>query len=130
MPHMDHLIGKEIPVKKVLAVTLEDGDNILPAIRVAMKENNVPECKALEVSGTVKEATLSFHDGDRQRYKTLKDTELLRATGSLKLSYGELYGSLAITTADKIPVKGELVRGTAATPLKFKFSFVPNQKSD
>jgi len=125
MPHVDKLIGKEAPIKKTLAITLDEGDNILPCIRKAMQDNNVSECKALEVNGSIREATISFHDGERQRYRVLKDTELLRASGKLRLSYGELYGSLTISTADKAPIKGELVRGTASFPLEFKFSFNP-----
>jgi len=46
------------------------------------------------------------------------------ASGSFKLSYGDLYGSMKIATSDKPPMHGTLVKGTAHDGFVIKLSFV------
>jgi predicted DNA-binding protein with PD1-like motif len=122
-PFIDSQLFDKKSVKKTLTLSLSEGEDILSCIKRAMKDNGIRECTALDVNGRVKFALINFFE--RNKYKTieLKDKPLLRASGTFKLSFDDLWGSMHISTAEKKLTTGTLVKGTAAEGLEIKLSF-------
>lgn len=124
MPHFDaHLFTKK-GRKQILTLVLDDGDNILDCIKAAMKEHNVQEVSVEEAEGAIKNGVINFFE--RSSYKTadLKDSRVMRVSGNFKLSYGDLYGIMKISTFDKPPLQGTLVKGRANEGFTIKLSFI------
>ncbi len=124
MPHFDaHLFMKK-GVKKNLTLVLDEGDSVLDSVRKAMQEHNVKEVTVEEADGTLKDGVINFFERNNYGSAQLKDTRVLRVSGNFKLSYGDLYGKMNISTFDKPPLQGTLVRAKAGEGFKLVLSFV------
>ena len=124
MPYIDSQIFKKKGEKKNLTITLSEGEPILASIKTAMAQNKIGEVKVEDMSGEVKEATISFMSGSKYECKELRNQGILRASGNFKLNFDELYGNMHISTAGKSPITGTFVKGKAAEGLEIKMSFV------
>ena len=124
MPYIDSQIFKKKGEKKNLTITLSEGEPILGSIKIAMAQNKIEEVRVEDMSGKVKEATISFMNGSKYECKILRNQKILRASGNFKLNFDELYGNMHISTAEKNPLTGTFVKGSAADGLEIKMSFV------
>ncbi|MCR4369502.1 MAG: hypothetical protein NUV67_06385 [archaeon] len=124
MPYVDaHLFSKK-GVKKQLTLILEDDDGIEESIKAGMKEHKLNSVTIESVDGSVKEAIINYFEGNSFRSSTIKDKAVMIASGSYKLSYDELFGTMKIVTNEKPPMHGTLVRGKAKDGLTIRLSFV------
>ena len=129
MPRMESAIFKSKFEKKTMSVALDDNDPIHISLRKALEENNVREAKVIDVSGKLKEGTVQYMQGTNLKNKDLRETELMHASGHLKVSFGELFGTIKVSTKSKPMYSGTLLGGKAGQGLTFKLSFA-EEKSD
>ncbi len=124
MPHIDaHLFNKK-GVRGELTLLLDDGDSILDSVKKAMAEHNIREATLEEAEGTIKDGVINFFERSNYGTAVLKGNRVMRVSGTFKLSYGDLYGTMKISTFDKPPLQGTLVKGKADDGFKLKLSFI------
>ena len=87
MPYIDSQLFKKKGEKKNLTITLSEGEPILASIKTAMAQNKIGEVKVEDMSGEVKEATISFMSGSKYECKELRNQGILRASGNFKLNF-------------------------------------------
>ncbi|MFH1257290.1 MAG: DUF296 domain-containing protein [Candidatus Diapherotrites archaeon] len=124
MPYIDAQLFKKKGEKKVLRLVLDEGDIVLDSIKKAMAEHEIEQAKVEDMNGILREATVNYMNGSRYESKVLKNQQILRASGNFKHHYGELYGSMNVSTADKNPLTATFVKGKAAEGLEIKMSFI------
>lgn len=124
MPHFDSYLFNKKGVKRNLTLILDEDDNILDSIKVGMQKHGINEAKIESVEGMIKECLINYFEHNNFKSQILKNAPIMVASGSFKLSYGDLYGSMKIATAQKPPIQGTLVKGKASQDLTIKMSFV------
>lgn len=124
MPQVDAVLFNKNGKRKTLTLILDDGDDVMSCIKQGMKEHGLKEARVDDMQGTLKEASISFMQGSQYRAKNLAMQKIIKASGNYKLSFGELFGSMNVTTADKHPLTATFVKGRAAQDLEIKLSFV------
>jgi hypothetical protein len=124
MPHFDAYIFNKKGIKRNLTLILDEGDGILESIKQGMIQHGLNEVKIEGAEGKVKEVVINYFEHNQFKSSVLKDSNVMLASGSFKLSYGDLYGSMKIATSDKPPMHGTLVKGTAHDGFVIKLSFV------
>lgn len=124
MPHFDAYIFNKKGVKRSLTLILDEGDGILESIKQGMVQHGLKEVTIDGVEGKVKEAVINYFERNQFKSSVLKGSSVMLASGTYKLSYGDLYGTMKIATADKPPMHGTLVKGTAHEGFTIKLSFV------
>ena len=124
MPHIDAHIFTKKGVKRDLTLILDEDDGILESIKSAMKEHAIKEVKVEGIEGTLKECVINFFERSNFKSATLKNEKTMLASGSFKLSFDDLYGSMKIATEGKPPMHGTVVKGKAGQDLTLKLSFV------
>ena len=127
-PFIDSSLFEGKAEKKTLTVSLSDGESILASIGEAMKQHGIKECSVAGIEGKIKEGVLSFFERSKCKAVALKSRPVLRASGSFKLNFGNLWGDLHISTAEKKPQSGTLTKGTAEEGLEIKLSFLEEKK--
>ena len=127
-PVFDAVLFNKKAEKKVLALSLSEGEGILSAIKEGMQLHKVKEATVVEVRGKIKEGEMSFME--RSKYKTmrLKDTAIFRASGSFKQNFDDLWGSMHISINPRNPTTGTLVKGKAAEGMEIKLAFFEDAK--
>jgi len=126
-PRIDAELFEKKLQKKTLAITLSDGEDLLKSIKDAMKEHGIKECSVQEVNGKIKSGLINFFERGNYRTMKLESIPVLRVSGNFKLSFNDLWGSMHISTAEKKPTTGTLVRGTAEEGLEIRLSFVEDK---
>lgn len=124
MPHMDAAIFTKKGVRRILTLTLDEGDSIIDCIKQAMIEHKVYDVKIESVEGSVQEAVINYFERNQFKASALKGNEIMVASGNYKLSYGELFGTFKLATADKPPMQGTLVKGRARQGFTINLSFM------
>ena len=124
MPHIDSVLTNFKTEKKVLKVQLEEGESILKALPVALTQNNVREAKVEEINGTLKEALINYFSGNKFYSKKLSNTQIFRAHGNVRESFGDLYGSIHVSITPKNPFSGTLVNAIAGKDSEVVLSFL------
>ncbi len=130
MTRFDDILEKDTyskvkPKKQVLTLALEEGDDVINSIKQGMEDNGVKSATVEDVSGKLKEASISCMDSNKFKRIDFVDTEILRASGLFKISAGDLWGSLNIFTAGRKPMSGKMIRGKASDGFTIKLSFTP-----
>ncbi len=124
MPYFDaHLFNKKA-IKRNLTLILDEDDGILESIKAGMEKYRINEAKIESMEGKVKECLINYFERNNFKSQILKNAPILMASGSFKLSYGDLYGSMKIATAEKPPMQGTVVKGKACQDLTIKMSFL------
>ena len=124
MPHIDSLIFKKKGIKRSMKLILEEDENILECIKQGMTEHNVPEVKIIGMTGKIKTGIMSYLEGSKYIVYNFDNTEVMLAGGHYKLSFGDLFGSLRITTKEnKVPVNGVFSKGNAVDGLEIQMEF-------
>ena len=108
--------------KKILKIILEEDDPIIRSIEQGMKQNKVKEASIEDISGSVKEATLTNMEKGKYNEFEIRETEIIRASGIFKFGGGDLWGSLNVFTGGRKPISGKLTKGTAMDGLEIKLS--------
>ena len=124
MPHFDAFLFKKKGIKKKLSLEFEQGENILGGIRLSMQQNGLNEVTVIGMDGMISEGMINYFEGNRFMHAKLKDTPILMASGSFKLSFGDLFGSMKVVSSDKPPMHGTLTKGTAADGLRLNLTFI------
>jgi predicted DNA-binding protein with PD1-like motif len=124
MPHFDAVLFNKKAEKKILRLMLEEGDDILASVKNGMQQHKITECKVEDAGGKVKHAIINFMEGNKYKKMDLREIEILRASGNFKLNYGDLWGTMHISTSGKKPLTGTLVNGRAADGFELKLSFI------
>ncbi len=124
MPKIDSLIMKEKGVRRHLKVQLDEGESLMKAIPQAMQQHGIKEAKVEEINGSVKELLINFFEGSRFDSKRLKDQKIMRAHGTVRQSFGELFGSVNVAISLKPPVSGTLVNAIAGKDTEIVMSFI------
>ncbi|MFA5358166.1 MAG: DUF296 domain-containing protein [archaeon] len=120
---MESMIYTGKAEKKVLRLVFSDGDDVVSCIKQAMAENNLRECKVVEVSGNLKEAVINCFEGNRYKKMDLKNKEIVGVSGIFKFGGGDLWGNMRILTAGAKSINGTLVSGKAAEGFQLGLSF-------
>jgi len=123
-PHVDSIIFDKRAVKRNLKIQLDDGENLLGAIKEAMAQHKISECKVEDIEGEMKDGFINYFEGSSYKNASLANRKMLRASGTFRLNFGELWGTMHISTADKRPLSGTFVKGTAKEGLKIRLSFI------
>jgi len=124
MPHFDAHIFNGKGTKKNLKLVLDQGDGLLESIKCGMQEHNLDKVQISSVDGKIHEAVINYFEGGNFKASVIKNKEILNASGSFNLSYGELFGQMKIVTEDKPPLHGTLVRGKALDGFTINLIFV------
>jgi hypothetical protein len=124
MPFIDYFLSEKKWEKKVLRLILEEGEDVFVSIKKAMKEHKLKQCKIDDMEGTLLKGEINFFEGNQFKNQKFENLSILRGVGSFKLDFGELYGSLSITTKEKNPKTGMLLKGKASEGLQLKISFI------
>ena len=119
MPHIDAQLFKKKGVRKTLTLELDDGDSILDCIKSALAEHNIKEANVESAEGTFKDGVINFFERNSYGTADLKGHQVMRVSGIFKLSYGDLYGTMKISTFDKPPLQGTFVKGHANAGFKY-----------
>ena len=109
--------------KMHLNVVLEEDDSVLTSIQNAMIQNDIKEAVVVGVSGKLKTGVIQFMDRGSLKSKEVKDTELIRAAGNIKISFKELFGRVNVSTKHHGVTAGALMKGTAKEGLTIKLEF-------
>ncbi|HLD58876.1 MAG TPA: hypothetical protein VI977_04530 [archaeon] len=104
--------------RKSLSIEFDSGEDVILTLKKAMEQYFIKECTITDMEGTMQEAVLA------PSKKNLSNLPIMHAKGSYKLDFGEMYGSMEITTKEKQPVTGKLIRGTADKNLQMKISYM------
>ncbi len=126
-PFIDSTLFKKKAEKKTLALVLSEGENVLSCIRQAMKDHGVRECNVGDINGKIRLGLINFFERSQFKSLRLENQAMLRASGRFKLSGGDLWGSMNVSTAGKKVTTGTFVRGTAAEGLEIKLGFVKDR---
>lgn len=124
MPQIDAVIFKQKGKRKTLTLILDLNDDILASIKQGMEQHGLKEARVDDMQGTIKEGVVSFMHGSQYKAKNLQQQPIIMASGNYKLSFGELFGSMHVTTAGKNPLTATFVKGRAAQDLRIKLSFI------
>ena len=114
---------KEKLEKMNLNIVLEEGDSVLTSVQNAMVQKNIKEAVVVGVSGKLKTGVIQFMGGGSLKSKEVKDIELIKATGNLKISFKELFGRINVSTKHHGVTSGALMKGTAKEGLTIKLEF-------
>ena len=128
MPYIDSVFFNKKAEKKRLTLQLSDGEDILESIKLAMQEQKISECRVEDASGKIKHIIVNSFEGNRYVKKEFSDEDVLRASGSFKLSYSDLWGSMHISIGKRKPFSATLVAGKAAEGFELVLSFVQEIK--
>ncbi|MFH1588375.1 MAG: DUF296 domain-containing protein [Candidatus Diapherotrites archaeon] len=110
---------KSDETRKNLRVVFEEGESILPGIQNAMNQHKLKEAEIKEGSGKIKKAKIGYIDNNKKQEKVFEDFEPLRMNGTMKLSFGDLYGEVYLSfIQNKEPVKGQMLSGIADDDLE------------
>ena len=126
MPHVDnHLIGKSKKMQKMsLTLVLDEGDKIINSIREGMEQNKIPAVSVSDITGELKSGEITFKEGDILKSKKLKNIEIIKSSGTVRLSYGEEFGGIKISVIyNRKPLTGVLSKGIAAKGMAIKLIF-------
>jgi len=126
-PFIDSTLFEKKAEKKTLALVLSEDENVLSCIRQAMKDHSIRECSVADINGKIKLGLINFFERSQFKTMQLENQAMLRASGHFKLSGGDLWGSMNVSTAGKKVTTGTFVRGTAAEGLEIKLSFVKSR---
>ena len=129
MPRVEAVIFKKKAEKKILRLILDDGDDILGSIKSGMGQNSIKECRVEDAGGEVKHALINFMEGNKYKKMDLRNIQILRASGNFKLNFGDLWGTMHISTGGKKPITGTLVAGKAGGGFELKLSFIKEIES-
>jgi hypothetical protein len=110
--------------KKTLTITFEGGEEIVPSLKSAMMENNIKNCKIVDMEGNLRKAVLDVVQGKNSKNQSFENVPIVHASGEYKLSFGDMYGRMSITIQEKQPRTCAFVKGTADNGLTIKISFV------
>ncbi len=103
--------------KKILKLIFEEGDEVVTGIKQVMMERNLREISLVEVTGLIKKAKIEYFEKGKFKVKIFENIQPLRINGTLKLSFGELYGVIKLSFNPKNPLTGTLVTGIAEQEL-------------
>ena len=106
--------------KKILKLILEEGDPIIKSIEEGMKEHKVKEANIEDISGSIKEGTITNMEKGKYNEFEIRETDLMRASGLFKFGGDDLWGSLNVFTGGRRPISGKLTKGTAMNGLEIK----------
>ncbi len=122
MPHVD-LSMHATPAKadETLTIVLDENDPVLESIKRAMVAHRIEACDVLDGTGNLKKAVLQFPSGFPQHTLEVHDANILRATGFFKISFGDLFGHLHVTTRENPGQSGQLSQGIAGANLTLQF---------
>ncbi|MBN2126894.1 MAG: hypothetical protein JW703_00710 [Candidatus Diapherotrites archaeon] len=110
--------------KKFLKLIFEEGDEILTGIKNAMKENSLKEIKLEEIEGKIKKAKLQYMEAAKLKSREFENIEPIRISGTIKLSFEELFGPVHISFNPKNPISATLLTGIAEQELIIKASYI------
>ena len=117
-------------VKKQLVLELEENDGIMESIKLGMRNHSVKECTVDYMDGVIKSGKMTTMVGQNFKTLNLKDSKIVHASGSFKLSFDELFGSMHVMARVGRPETGTLANGTVAagTVIKLGFYMEPEKK--
>jgi len=110
--------------KKILKLIFEEGDEINSGIKQAMQEHELKEIKLEEIEGIIKKAKLEYFKAGKLKVKIFENIEPLRISGTLKLSFEELYGTIRLSFNPKNPLSGTLISGITEQEVIITASYV------
>lgn len=124
LPAFDAILFNKKGIRKNLSLILDEGDDIVSCIRQGMKEHDLSEARVDGMEGKIREGIANYMSGSHYKSKSLNNQEIIMASGSYKLSFDELFGSMNITTGGKPPITATFVKGKACQNLKIILSFI------
>ena len=124
MPRVEAAIFKKKGEKRVLRIQLDEGESIRKAIPKAMLEHGIEVAKVVEINGTLKELLINFFESGKFASKKLYDTKILRAHGTVKQNFGEMFGGVNVSIGLKPPVGGTLVNAIAGKDAEIVLNFI------
>jgi hypothetical protein len=128
MTYLDkHLTSEKIKLKsekKFLKLIFEEGDEIVSGIKQAMDENALKEIQLEEIEGKLKTAKVQYMEAGKFKSKVFENILPIRISGTLKLNFGELYGSIRLSFNPKNPISATLTAGLAEQELIIKASYI------
>jgi hypothetical protein len=122
---IDSIIIKEPLKKQTIIFEFEEGDDILSNIKLGMEQNKIREMDIVDVDGAIATASVNAMEGNKFKKIDFSNTKIMRASGHFKLTAGDLWGSLHFFTEGRKPISGTVIRASASTGFKLKFSYLP-----
>ncbi|MBN1941497.1 MAG: hypothetical protein JW772_04935 [Candidatus Diapherotrites archaeon] len=119
--HIVSRMSKPEGTRKNIVLMFDESEDVLEGLKKAMQEHALKECTIVDMNGSLKQIVMEPARGKRTLFK---DTPAIAASGQYKLSFGDLYGHMKITTKEKNPVTGKFIAGKAGADLEMKISFV------
>ncbi len=123
MPLLESIIFKEPLRKQFLIINFEDGDEIYSCIKESMLEHSLKKCVVENCSGRIKNATINCFSGNCFKKIDFCIKEISNVSGEFKLSQNELFGNMKISTSERKPLQGTLVKGFSQD-FVLKLSFI------
>jgi predicted DNA-binding protein with PD1-like motif len=114
--------------KKVLKLFFSEGDDVVSCVKQAMVDNNLRECRVVDVSGVLKEASISCFEGNKYKKMDLKNKEIIGVSGVFRFGGGDLWGNMRILTAGAKSTNGTLISGKTAEGFTLGLSFMQEVK--
>lgn len=113
-------------VEKFLAVTLEDGEDIMGSMKKAASEHGLDEFRVVEVRGLWKDGFMNYFLRDKFKSRHTFDIEKIKAGSGKFVRKGAGYeGDLHIAVAvGNNTVNGTLLEGKAAKELTIRLKFL------
>lgn len=128
MTYLDkHLSSEKINLKsekKTLKLIYEEGDEIVSGIKQAMKEHSLKEIELKEINGKIKKANIQFMEAGKFKAKVIENIYPIRISGTLKLSFEELYGVIRLSFNPKNPISATLTSGLAEQELIITATYI------
>jgi hypothetical protein len=111
--------------KKKLIITLEEDDNIIKSIELAMRENFVSKASILSIFGKIKSGKVNFFKGSFYKSQSIENKDIIMGAGHFELSNKTgIFGNLKLL----LFINNErdsftLASGTACEGLKIEMEF-------
>jgi len=113
---------------KDLEIVLDEGDDILKCIKIAMKQNNISKADIIEMTGKIKEFTVNYFIRTNLKAVDIEEPkEIFKADGEFKYEFARdhMFGRIRLLYNDQGKTfEGRLQKGKAVQDLKLVLRYM------